>query len=737
MHVINAQSGWVRSARRSPVLVLRAVTSVDEHAFPILLTAAIVAGLGFVAVSTPIAGRGDYGQWLMTARYYLGEPVPSYRDVAGLPPLVPVLLAGLRLLLVDPVATLQTLNVLLLLSLALSFYFVGTTLLRSQLGGTLTVVVALLITDRFTELTAFGGALQLAALCALNVAVGALYRAGDGGPAAARWWALGGGSLMVLALSHVGTATVGLPIGLSVAAFSAFREIRLGWRRLAVQAAPFIVAIVVVGVYAAVALLPASADYVTNPASLAYRGPDRLMASLFAYWPTGVVLIVGGAATVVAALAELIRLKAGPATAMLVWSLVVWGEFLASWLTGASTDYPRFATLLMAPLVVAVAWTLLRLVRAFGERFHTVVAVARPSSWTYVGVVGIILIAVPFSVTRYQSQMATYQPRDADSLTAAVAAVDQALGSDQASVLTAVRDGKWLEGVTGREALFSQPVRYAFRTDEWQRSVDADVLLRSSAAMTNQFFFVRYADRNGIGPLATPSGLTIAMNHGGEFVDVLQQAPVDTVLTAKDGIHWVAESGPHGMSSTLTTAAASMTTAWGQVRGAATVSFTRTIGLLDSGSTLTLTDDSPGHQVQTLLRPAPGVAITSLLVQGREAQACFTAIGDRQPCVRIWSAEPDSVLEATDAGLAVHTTSSTRLQLLITDLTPGGASVGLNVLDPATLVADHDVRAAILVQTDPAFDGREKRLEALGFRMARSIGLYAVLLRDVPAAGGP
>ena len=77
-------------------------------------------------------------------------------------------------------------------------------------------------------------------------------------------------------------------------------------------------------------------------------------------------------------------------------------------------------------------------------------------------------------------------------MTAAAELVDTSLGSDPGTVLTSVRDGKWLEGLTGREALFSLPVRYAVRPDEWQRSVDADTILRSSAALTNQFYFVKF-----------------------------------------------------------------------------------------------------------------------------------------------------------------------------------------------------------------------------------------------------
>jgi hypothetical protein len=47
------------------------------------------------------------------------------------------------------------------------------------------------------------------------------------------------------------------------------------------------------------------------------------------------------------------------------------------------------------------------------------------------------------------------------------------------------------------------------------------------------------------------------------------------------------------------------------------------------------------------------------------------------------------------------------------------------------------VKAALLWRFDPAFGERVRRLAALGFHTAESIGPYQVLLRsDVAAAGG-
>ena len=125
---------------------------------------AVLAGLTIALLIAPIAGRGDYGQWLMTARYYMGESVPGYRVIPALPPLVPMTMAAIHTILPDPIATLQATNALILVALGVSFYLLGRWLFASPATGAFAVVAGLLVTDRYIELFAFGGLLQAAAV---------------------------------------------------------------------------------------------------------------------------------------------------------------------------------------------------------------------------------------------------------------------------------------------------------------------------------------------------------------------------------------------------------------------------------------------------------------------------------------------------------------------------------------------------------------------------------------------
>src|SRR4029078_1659708 len=138
--------------------------------------------------------------------------------------------------------------------------------------------------------------------------------------------------------------------------------------------------------------------------------------------------------------------------------------------------------------------------------------------------------AIPMALRAYTSEAAYYEVRDAASLERAVAWVDQALGGGDQAVLTEVREGKWLEGLSGRGSLFSPPVRYAFRTIEWQRSADADALLRSTTTLTSGLVTAMYTDKATSDLASLPLNLLVAANHGGEMIDLLRIQAADTML---------------------------------------------------------------------------------------------------------------------------------------------------------------------------------------------------------------
>lgn len=697
---------------------------------PALMALAVVVGLGAMLASTSIIGRGDYGQWLMTSRYYLGEPVPGYRSVPGLPPFVPVLLALVQLVVRDPIAALQVVNVGLMAGLAASIFTVGAVVGRRPLVGALSVAIGMLITDRFLEMFAFGGLLQAAAVMWTAFAIAAFTRAGREQGVRRRWWVLGSMALALVVLSHVGAGTVAVPTCLAVAGISLLRLRHLGWETMRKALVPIFIGLALIGAYWAVVLLPASGDYVTNPASLGYRGPSRLFSRLFDSWPTAMVIVIGTVTLGVGSVAELLRRSADRHVVLLTWAAAAWGSLAVAVASHSSTDYPRFAPVLLAPMVPACALAALAGARLIAVYLHRQAPRVRASAWLSICVGALVVVAIPFAVERYERQTVTYQPLDATSLAEAVAWVDGALPASDLSVLTAVRDGKWLEGMTGREALFSLPVRYAFRPSEWQRSVDAESILRSTAAMTNEFFFVKYTDQVAGPEGPEPTGLLLSVNHGGEYVEVLRIAPRDTRIASVHGTATLADLQPSGVRRTLAEREVAIRTDWHGAMGAAEVQLTQVVSLVRDGATLRMTAIASSGTPEMTLSALPSSGIRVLDISGREANICFTQIGASQPCVRIWTLQAGAVLEPSEAGGLRVRSGGSRLDLFVTARTAAGPSVGLGLLDPMQLLDAHHVGAALLVASDPAYAFRLHRLEALGFAEVHRVGPYAILVRS-------
>ena len=87
--------------------------------------------------------------------------------------------------------------------------------------------------------------------------------------------------------------------------------------------------------------------------------------------------------------------------------------------------------------------------------------------------------------------------------------------------------------MTGRDTLFTSSIRYSFRPTEWDRSLAATTVLRSQLGLVNPFFFARFTD--GDPTISAPRGLTLAVNHGGEYIDLLRTVAAETAITGPTG----------------------------------------------------------------------------------------------------------------------------------------------------------------------------------------------------------
>lgn len=718
------------SIRRSWV----AAASLDDI-LPVAVAASIVGGFALVLAFTPV-GSGDYGQWLMTSRQFSGDTVPGYRELAAVPPVVPAVLAAIRAVLPDPMTALHVVSILLLVGLGTSLYVLGAMAGQSRWIGALSVAVGLLLTDRFTELFAFGGLLQAGALAFGALSVAAFIRAARA-PRIDRgaWW-LGVVSLGLAALTHVGTSTILVPIGIAAAGVGVLahapRDVRAVIRELE---APLI-GLALVGVYWLLFLRGASGGFVDNPASLAYRGPDRLIELLLSRWPTAVIVIVGGAAVGLGALRSVVRRRVDGYLVLAAWALAAWGVLGIAVVTGSATDYPRFATPILLPMVIGTAAACLWIARSLATFLAGLGLPSATRSVVPLTVIAAVLVATPLAIGRHDQQAAFYELRDSESLASAAAWLDDHLTEGQA-VVADTRDAKWIEGLTGRSALFSQAVRYAFRPMEWQRSADADALLRSTDTITSGFVSAQFTDVLRLGADTVPAGLIVEANHGGEMLGLLRLAPTATTLIAGDRSVTSSDLAPLRVTRQRTDRQARIVTVWGGMR-TDPLTYTQAVTAWRDGTSLEIEQRAPDHRIASVFTPAPGRSITSLEIDAvdRSAVACFTQVGASEPCVRIRASQDDARLsEAPGGGIRVATTTSEKLDILVTALSAADAAVGLQLIHPAEVADRYAIGGAVLYATDPAYEARLRRLEAIGFREMRAFGAYRVLTR--PAGGAP
>lgn len=215
--------------------------------WPLLLLGSILLGVGLVLATTEI-GSGDYGQWLMTARPYMGEGLPDYRAASAVPPVMPFLLSLVVRTVGDPMLGVHLFAVLLVAALGLSAYLAGAAFFGLRWAGLLSLVAALLLTDRFLDLFAFGGLLQAGAIVLLLLGAAALLRAGLPGRWEWAWWTAGGLCIGLAAVTHVGTASIVVPAGVLIGLLSGIRVATSSRGRI-VRLAPLGIALGIAAIY--------------------------------------------------------------------------------------------------------------------------------------------------------------------------------------------------------------------------------------------------------------------------------------------------------------------------------------------------------------------------------------------------------------------------------------------------------------------------------------------------------
>lgn len=708
------------------------------------ISSALFLDLSVVALSTAIGlfiggievGSGDYGQWLMVSRSYLGLDVPAYRDVAGVPLLTPLLLAWFQRVIPDPLVAVQAFKGVLAAAFVLSLYLAGTGIFGRRTAGLLTAVLGFLVTDRFLEPFAFGGLPQTLSLTFTALGMAAFGFAGTRPRFEWRWWTLGALAIGGAGLSHVGTGLIAAGAGGISAFVSTWRVPSLPLHARAAGLLPVAVAIALLALYWRFLLPVASMGYASNPASLNYRGPELVWSILRSYNPTLLVIWLGAASLMGGILDEVAQRKVGGFLVAAAWGASAWGLFVYSMLAGAGTDYPRFIPPMLTPLAVAAGGGLALLLHGLASTPR----LRRAPSLGFilpVALAGVLAVGFgPRTMARHQAETQGYSLSDKLALVETARWLEVNLVED-ASVLAPTREGKWIEGLTGRAALFEIPVRFSFRPSERARSVAAEALVRSTAALTNEYFFVKFT-ASKLGPVGpVPRDPWIGMNHRGEFIDIARLPSADARVFASDE--------PNTVMATLGNLApvrsetvegpddVRLTTVWQGQRKSSTVTYTRTTSLHRQEPRFDMVDEvttgAPLDRLVVRLRTMADTAPTAIELTRDQVDIYLAEAGGSQPHLRITAPGQQVEFEEMGDGILVRTLGSGRLHLRFEAISAGRPISELGLLTPESIVSRFAV-GAIVFKASPALEARVQRLAAIGFSQGFVAGPYVVLVRE-------
>jgi hypothetical protein len=685
-----------------------------------------------LVVARPAIGSGDYGQWLMVSRYYSDLSVPDYRDLSSVPPMLPMLVAFLSQAIADPVLIMSVTKVLLAVGLFLATYWAGTGIFSDKATGLVGATVTFFGMDRMLEIFAFGGLPQAMSLVFIALAMGAIGRASREQGRGLRYWIIAAAAIWFAAMSHAGTGTLAVLAGSAATGLVVLSKAGAGRREKLIRLAPLGVCLLLLAPYWLLVIIPQNQEYLVNTASLSYRGPWAFWWRLSSYdW--NVVVAGAGAVAILAGTAwELTKRGPGPFAILLAWAGVVWAFFGFSILTSVGTDYPRFLYPLLQPLALAAGAALV-----IGVRYASIWFVFEESrSWApLVAVAALLILVAPGTAESFGRDAQFHQFFALDEKVTAIEALDETLGASS-SVVTTPRMGKWFEGVTGRPALFAMPNRYSFRAVEFERSLAADAILRSTFSASDGQFFLRYTSlEDGV-----PTTPWIAINHYGEYADLLELSPSGFEIL-RDGAQVVtlydleAQELETFADSEVVYVGADYT---GSLDDAPLL-VSQHAAMSASSNTMTFTyqiaTEAPFDEVHVSLSPLSmlGRIPTDVFKTEDGLELLFPEMARTQPRLLIRGTN-DQTLVSWDENRGVIEIVARGSRTVQFEVSFEKSAPPINepvFLNPRDLVEQYRIEAALLA-ADGTLGPRQARLEALGFKVSREVGDYVLLIRDDP-----
>lgn len=474
----------------------------------------------YLSLSREPFGTGDSTQWIVHARYYMGEPVPYYLRPAAYAPVYPILLA-LTITIVNNAglaATLLGTSVFILLSF--SFFVVARELWDTR-AGFLALILGSAGQYFFLYATSWGAYPELLFLTWANLAVSRfvpIYKSQN----VTRRQLLSLSAFLGLSLfTHFPSSIILVTIfAVPGICFLLTRMKGLTNRKkfavISAFSVPFIIWLIYLSSY-----VRESIGYAGNEAALYTRGVNTVWSYLFRM-PQSSAFVILGIASAAMSLIIISRThmeqKALGYFFGVSWLLSIVIFMCVFYLFGVQTEYTRFYLFIVQPLVLNLAGALSTLVNtritisAEGSRsFHI-----NLRRWGVPAIMVVVLLSFPAIHGFYYVAITYYGPENHSDFKESIDYFQRNLLQNDTILTSRSREARLVES-TGRPVLFVLPERASYRPWEHDRSTAAGTLLRSSIAIENGYLLVKFEKDYSSVPIQ-PS---VSVCREGEYQDAL------------------------------------------------------------------------------------------------------------------------------------------------------------------------------------------------------------------------
>lgn len=694
-------------------------------------------------------GTGDSTQWIVHARYYLGQPVPYYLKPAAYAPVYPFLLALTITIFNNAGMAAAALGTSVFVLLSLSFFVLAKEMWNTR-AGFLALVIGSAGQYFFLYATSWGAYPELLFLTWANLAVSrfvAIYKS----QGVRRTQLLSLSVFLGLSLfTHFPSSIILVAIFAVPGVCFLFTRVRglTSRKKVVVLSAfsmPFVAWLIYMSTY-----VHESIGYVENEAALYTRGVNTVWSYLFRMPQSSAFVILG---IVSAAIGLIIASKTHSEQKALgyffsaSWLFSVVTLMCVLYLLRVQTEYTRFYLIIAQPLVLNLAGVLSRLINTkvtIGiEEFRSVCINLR--KWGLPLIMIVVFLSFPTIHGFYYTAIKYYNSENQSDFKESIDYIQRNLLQNDTILTSRSREARLLES-TGHPVLFSLPERASYRPWEHDRSTSADTLLKSSLTIENGYVLVKFEKDYH----STPIQPSVSVCRDGEYRDALWLRDSLTrisLITSKNEVQTLSIPNFQRFSHEVLEEPDAV-----QIKSKFEKDLNQTVLLLDR--TVTIAKDSPVVSIQYGIRTSFSFCTKSLSIgildpwgQTRkdtqvdeELRLIYNTAAEREMVVRLaWDTKNVTVstrpISDKDSRIVTwltffpNATTSAKLNIKIITAPTGRLVNDLRLLEAPQLIERYNVKAVLLLKDENSWY-QIINLQNVGFEVAFENNSYIVMVRS-------